>query len=82
MNKSFYYFDQSEVQVGDYVLGAKGRKGRVVDIIQPNTKEAVSYEIPKGGVVFEFDWSGENDCLVMTLPDGIYWEDIEFLKRG
>jgi hypothetical protein len=82
MEKEFCYFDRTTICVGDYVLGAEGREGRVLEIFDPKSDEAMSYEAPNGGVLFEFDWSGVKSLLLMTPPDGEYWEDIEFVKRA
>jgi len=80
----FYYFDSTEVKVGDQVIGPEGRMGRVDEIIEPGTPESKSYSCPDGGVFFTFDWDGIESTELMTPPDGECWEDVEFKcrKRG
>lgn len=77
----FHYFDGNEIRVGDHVIGPRGRLGRVDKIIQPESAESNTYDAPLGGVLFIFDWDGVPGPVMMTPPDGKYWEDIEFVAR-
>ena len=80
--KKFHYFDSNEVILGDIVRGPRGRLGRVERIIQPGGTESISFDCPEGGVLFMFAANGVESPLLMPPPDGLYWEDIEFLGRS
>jgi hypothetical protein len=81
--RTFRYNTGDEVLEGDFVIGAGGRPGRVVMIIQPGTSDANDFDCPDGGVLFMEVWGdGQESHVLMTPPDGEYWEDIEFLRRG
>jgi hypothetical protein len=79
--REFYYFDSSVIQLGDVVSGPRGQTGWVDEIVQPHSLESQAYGCPEGGVRFIFDWDGIQSAVMMLPPDGLYWEDIELIKR-
>lgn len=82
MSRKFYYFDGTEIKLGDVVNGPSGIERRVYIIVQPETEDAIMFSCPDGGVIFVINTEGqEEDPVLMTPPDGDYWEDFEFARR-
>jgi hypothetical protein len=77
----FHYYTGEVVAVGDLVRTGGGRSGIVEEIIQPGLKAAEWYDCSDGGVRIIEDWNGVFSPLLMTPPDGKYWEDLELIKR-
>jgi hypothetical protein len=80
MSKVFHYFSGEVVQEGDRIRSA-GRPGIVVEVFQPGSDSAVSFECPEGGVRTTEDWNGKQSPMIWQPPDGDYWEDLEFVGR-
>lgn len=79
----FHYFTNEVVRLGDVVVSENGNPGKVVQIFQPGTQDAVDFQCEEeGGVMIEEDWDGTPGLMLMTPPDGQSWEDLEFVRRG
>jgi len=78
----FHYYSGATVRVGDRVRTGSGHFGVVEEIIAPGSEAAKQYDCPDGGVLVIQDWRGTKSPLMMTPPDGIYWEDLELIERG
>lgn len=78
----FYYSTGKEVHKGDIILWAR-RKAVVEFIIQPKTQDAIDYDVLDGGIMLSVDWEGGEKNSILEIPDnGIFDEDVEFLRRG
>ena len=77
----YHYYTGEEVRVGD-VVRSNDRPGTVRMVIAPGTQEAEDHGCPEGGVMIEEDWDGKPSLLILTPPDGMYWEDLDFVRRG
>jgi hypothetical protein len=64
------YLTGEVVQLGDNVLINQKRLATVTNILIPNTKEAIDWDVPQGGICTTFD---DGDCWIWTSID----EDIE-----
>jgi hypothetical protein len=78
MLTEFRYYSGEVVMVGDHVR-EHGQVGLVEMIIQPGTELTECFYCPEGGVMLLFADGGR---LLMDPPDGIQWEDLEFIRRA
>ncbi len=78
----FLYWSHEEVCIGDIVKTGTGKDGVVVMLIAADSGDAEAYQCPDGGVMIEEDWDGTPSLLLMTPPDGEYWEDLDFVQRS
>ena len=77
----FRYYTGEDVRLGDRVKTGSGHLGIVTEIIDPQTQEATDFRCQQGGVLIAVDWDGALSNIIMTPPDGVYWEDIYFQER-
>jgi hypothetical protein len=87
--KAFHYATGEVVKKGDVIrTGNRDENGNlnigVVElVIAPGTEDADAYCCPdEGGILIREDWGGTPSYLLETPPDGIYWEDLELIRRG
>jgi len=80
MSKSFYYVTGEMVMVGDIIQSA-GCPGFIKEIIQPGSDSAITFDCAEGGVLLVECFGGEQGLKLMRLPDGEFWEDLEFISR-
>ena len=78
----FHYYTGEKVMGGDHVISGNGNPAVVEKVISPGTSDAAAFACPDGGLLVKEYWEGTPSYLVMTPPDGIYWEDLEFVTRG
>jgi hypothetical protein len=85
----FYYATGEEVRVGDRVLTenrnkATGSPNRaiVVMIIAPNTKDAVDYSCPDGGVMIDEDWGGGHRGWTLLPKQSDVSDELTFIGRA
>jgi hypothetical protein len=78
----FRYYTGEIVMEGDHVISENGKPGIVEKIIAPGTSDSTDFACPDGGLLIKEDWEGTPSYLVVTPPDGISWEDMEFVCRG
>jgi hypothetical protein len=78
---NFYYYTGENVMEGDIIISENGHPAVVERIIIPGTSEAHSFECPDGGLLVRENWKGTPSYLVVTPPDGIHWEDMQFVRR-
>ena len=75
-----YYNSSIEVQIGDLVMvtfwGAP-KAANIINIIFPNTQNAIYWSAPDGGVLLEGEEIGLVLCSALESD-----EDIEFIKRN
>ena len=51
--------------------------------IDPRSADADAYQCwEEGSILIEEDWDGTPSLLLETPPDGIYWEDLDFIQRS
>jgi hypothetical protein len=84
----FRYHSGEAVNEGDSVRTAYGDKtsiiyryGCVEKVISPDSDDSTNWNCPQGGVLVVEDWDGTSNRVLWTPPDGIYWEDLEFIHR-
>ena len=78
----FHYYTGERVVQGDLVISENGKPGIVEKIIAPGTSDSDAFACPNGGLLIKEDWEGNWSHLVVTPPDGIYWEDMQFVHRA
>ncbi len=78
----FHYYTGDVVMQGDVIISENGNPGVVEKIIAPGTSDSDAFACPDGGLLIKEDWQGTPSYLIVTPPDGVYWEDMEFLRRG
>jgi len=78
----FHYYSGETVMQGDLVVSENGKPGVVEQIIAPGTPDAAAFASPLGGLLVREDWNGTPSYLVVTPPDGVYWEDMQFVRRA
>lgn len=78
MSKVFRYRSGDVVMVGDHVR-EHGCPAIVEMVIRPNTSLAEYFMCPNGGVMLFY---GDGGRLLMDPPDGMQWEDLEFVARA
>ncbi len=84
----FYYDSNKKIHIGDVVYtgnisNGEQIKGIVKKIISPKGIDAENYDCSNfGGILIEEDWGdGRKNLLVMTPPDGKFWEDLNLIER-
>ena len=78
----FHYYSGEFVMEGDIVKSGNGNPGVIEKVIAPGSADGDAWSCPEGGVLIREDWQGTPSYLVEVPPDGIYWEDLEFIRRG
>ena len=85
----FHYPTGDVIKLGDVLLtgflaaSGKRRIGRIVNIVQPQSQDAMDHDCgDDGGVLIDVDWDGEKCLVLETPPDGSQWEDLELIRRA
>jgi hypothetical protein len=77
----FHYYTGERVLEGDIIKTGNGKLGAVEKVIVSGSADSVAFSCPEGGVLINEDWDGTPSFLLLTPPDGVYWEDLVFIRR-
>ncbi len=82
MKMVFHYYSGEEVREGDIVRTGQGNTGIVEKVFHPNTVAAEQHDcLDTGGIFICENWDGKDSYILLTPPDGIYWEDLVLVNR-